>query len=224
MKTKTSISILFILLMIIPGASLKAQDPITVIIKEAIVKVIKAADLQIQRLQNETIWLQNAQKKVENTMSQLKLEEIKDWVAQQKELYAAYFDELQRVKTALAYYHQVKDIIELQKAMLRDYKTAYEATKKDHHFTPDEIIYIGGIYNAMLKESIENLDLLSMIIESFSLKMSDADRLELLEQVSSDMQAQYNNLKRFANQNRQLSLSRAKDAQDVNQTKALYGL
>lgn len=224
MKKKPTVRVLLLLLMVFPGTSLKAQDPITVIIKEAIVKVIKAADLQIQRLQNETIWLQNAQKKVENTMSQLKLEEIRDWVAQQKELYAAYFDELQRVKTALAYYHQVKDIIELQKAILRDYKAAYGATKRDHHFTADEIIYIGEVYNAMLKESIKNLDLLSMIIESFSLKMSDAARLELLEQVTSDMQAQYNDLKRFANQNRQLSFSRAKDAQDVNQTKVLYGL
>ena len=224
MKQKTTVGLLLLLLVVFPGASLKAQDPITLIIKEAIVKVIKAADLQIQRLQNETIWLQNAQKKVENTMSQLKLEEIRDWVAQQKELYAAYFDELQRVKTVLAYYHQVKDIIELQKAMLRDYKTAFGATKRDSRFTADEIIYIGEVYNAMLKESIENLDLLSMIIESFSLKMSDAARLELLEQVAEDMQAQYNNLKRFANQNLHLSLSRAKDAHDVNLIKALYGL
>ena len=39
-----------------------AQDPITLIIKEGITKVIVAVDLKIQRLQNETIWLQNAQK------------------------------------------------------------------------------------------------------------------------------------------------------------------
>jgi hypothetical protein len=48
-----------------------------VVIKQAIIKVIKALDLQVQRLQNKTIWLQNAQKTLENTMSKLQLNEIK---------------------------------------------------------------------------------------------------------------------------------------------------
>ena len=55
-----------------------AQDPISVIIKEGIKKVIVAVDLKIQRLQNKTIWLQNAQKTIENTMSKLKLDQISD--------------------------------------------------------------------------------------------------------------------------------------------------
>jgi hypothetical protein len=50
-------------------------------------KVIVAIDLKIQRLQTKTVWLQNAQKVVENTMSKLKLDEITDWVQKQKDLY-----------------------------------------------------------------------------------------------------------------------------------------
>ena len=42
------------------------QIPVLEIIKEGITKVIVAVDLKIQRLQNETIWLQNAQKVLEN--------------------------------------------------------------------------------------------------------------------------------------------------------------
>ena len=72
---------------IVPSSKVKAQDPISIIIKQAIVKVIKAVDLKIQRLQTKTIWLQNAQKVVENTMSKLKLDDITDWVSKQKELY-----------------------------------------------------------------------------------------------------------------------------------------
>ena len=53
-----------------------AQDPITLIIKEGIKKVIVAVDLKIQRLQTKTIWLQNAQKVIENAMSKLKLNQI----------------------------------------------------------------------------------------------------------------------------------------------------
>src|SRR5688500_12874179 len=79
----------------------RAQDPITEVIKAGIRKAIRAVDLKIQRLQNATIWLQNAQKTLENTMSKLKLDEISDWVERQRKLYADYFDELWRVKSAI---------------------------------------------------------------------------------------------------------------------------
>src|SRR5690242_2473595 len=76
---------------------------ITEVIKAAIVKVIKAVDLKIQRLQNETIWLQNAQKVMENTLSKLRLQEIAEWSEKQRVLYADYFDELYKVKNFIAY-------------------------------------------------------------------------------------------------------------------------
>ena len=104
--------------MFLPIQESKAQIPIVDIIKAAVKKVIKAIDLQMQRLQNKTIWLQNAQKTLENKMSQLKLNEIKDWVEKQRKLYDDYFKELWKVKAALAYYNRVKDIIERQVQMV----------------------------------------------------------------------------------------------------------
>src|SRR5947199_3331901 len=96
------------LVLILPDKT-KAQDPITILIKEAITKVIKAADLQVQKIQTRTIWLQNAQKVLENTMSKLKLNEIQQWVQKQKDLYQQYFDELWKVKDVLSYYHKIKE-------------------------------------------------------------------------------------------------------------------
>src|SRR5687768_13716432 len=81
-----------------------AQAGVVEAIKAGIVKVIKAIDLKIQRLQNETIWLQNAQKTVENALSEAKLQEIGDWVEKQRTLYADYFDELQQVRSVIIYY------------------------------------------------------------------------------------------------------------------------
>ena len=45
-----------------PSEKVAAQDPIIEVIKAGVKKVIKAVDLKIQRLQNKTIWLQNAQR------------------------------------------------------------------------------------------------------------------------------------------------------------------
>ena len=63
-----------------------AQEGVVEAIKAAIVKVIKAIDLKIQRLQNETIRLQNAQKAIENALTKTKLTEISDWVEKQRDL------------------------------------------------------------------------------------------------------------------------------------------
>ena len=64
------------------------------IIRQAVIKVIKAVDLMIQRIQTKTIWLQNAQKVLENKLSQFKLTEIAQWTDKQRQLYKKYYDEL----------------------------------------------------------------------------------------------------------------------------------
>lgn len=105
---------------IAPTNHMQAQDPITEIIKAAVVKVIKAVDLKIQRLQNKTIWLQNAQKTLENTMSKLKLDEITNWVEKQKQLYKDYYEELQKVKAIISYYKRIKEITEKQVRLVEE--------------------------------------------------------------------------------------------------------
>ena len=111
MKKVLAIAGIILLISIAPVQQTQAQIPILDIIKAAVKKVIKAVDLKIQRLQNKTIWLQNAQKTLENQMSKLKLKEIGDWANKQKELYAKYFDELSKVKNAISTYQAVKHII-----------------------------------------------------------------------------------------------------------------
>ncbi|WP_175270104.1 hypothetical protein [Mucilaginibacter humi] len=45
-----------------PVKQVRAQFVIGEVIKLTVTKVIKAIDLKVQRMQNKTIWLQNAQK------------------------------------------------------------------------------------------------------------------------------------------------------------------
>ena len=61
------------------------------IIRQGVKKAIIAVDLKIQRLQNKVIALQNVQKKLENTLSKVKLTEISDWIEKQRKLYDDYF-------------------------------------------------------------------------------------------------------------------------------------
>ena len=71
-------------MLLVVAPTQQSHAVVWVVVKAAVKKVIKAIDLQIQRLQNKTIWLQNAQKTLENTLSKLKLDEISDWTEKQK--------------------------------------------------------------------------------------------------------------------------------------------
>lgn len=201
-----------------------AQDPITLIIKEGIKKVIKAVDLKIQRLQNKTIWLQNAQKTLENAMSKTKLNEISDWVEKQKTLYKDYFDELQKVKSIISYYNRIKEITEKQIHLVQEYKYAYGLFKQDKHFTAGELEYMGRVYTGILDESVKNIDQIFLVINSFSTQMSDAKRLEIINAAGDQIEINYNDLKAFNQQGMLLSLQRAKDQNDVDVIKKLYRL
>lgn len=207
-----------------PCNKVNAQDPIALVIKQAITKVIKAVDLKIQRLQNETIWLQNAQKVIENTMSKVKLDEITGWVEKQRTLYKDYFDELWRVKSIISYYHRIKEITEKQVRLVEDYKRAWALFRQDKHFTPEELIYMGQVYKGILNESVKNLDQLFLVIHSFSTQMSDAKRLQIINTTAEKIEANYSDLKAFNQQGILLSLQRAKARNNVDAVKQLYGI
>ena len=209
--------------MILPVKETQAQIPIVDIIKAAVKKVIKAADLQIQRLQNKTIWLQNAQKTLENKMSQLKLNEIRDWVQKQKKLYEDYFEELKKVKSAIANYKRVKDIIEMQVAMINEYKGAWALFRQDKNFTADELEYMLNIYTGMMDESMKNIDQLFMVVNAFATQMADAKRLEIINGVADNVQQQLLDMKEFNSQNKMLSLQRAREKGEIEYVKRLYG-
>ena len=223
MKKGVVFYVIVCMLIASPG-KVMAQYPITLIIKEGITKVIKAVDLKIQRLQTKTIWLQNAQKVIENTMSKLKLDEITDWVERQRVLYKDYFEELQKVKLALIYYDRMKEIATLQLAIAKEYKRSFDVIRQDAHFSTDEVNYMGSVYSGIIDESLKNLDGLYLVINSFTTQMSDEKRMEIIDGVQKAIQKNFDDLRSFSAQNLQLSVARAKDQNEILVIKDLYGL
>jgi hypothetical protein len=204
--------------------STQAQLEVMEVIKAGIVKVIKAVDLKIQRLQNETIWLQNAQKTIENELSKLKLQEIADWVERQRTLYADYFDELRQVKNVIVYYHRVMDITATQLRIVREYRHAVDLFRRDAHFTPEELQYMEEVYAGILRKSMENLDQVQLVISAFTVTMTDAERLAVIHAAADAIDKNYFDLRQFNQENQVLSLQRARDAGEVAILKKLYGL
>ncbi|WP_255607074.1 conjugal transfer protein TraI [Pedobacter polysacchareus] len=201
-----------------------AQVAVLEVIRAGVKKVIKAVDLKIQRLQNETIWLQNAQKALENQLSKLKLGEIADWTEKQRDLYQGYYQELWKIKSAITYYKRIKDLTGRQVAIMDEYKWAWNLFKKDKHFTAAELDNMEKIYAGILEESIKNIDQVLLVVNSFKTQMSDAKRLEIINEAAEKMDVNYTDLKQFNGQNIGLSIGRAKSLDEIVTLKEIYGI
>lgn len=208
----------------LPYQKTEAAIPIAKIIKEGVKKVIKAVDLMIQRLQNKTIWLQNAQKVLENKLNELKLTEIAEWTEKHRKLYKEYYDELWKVRNTIASYQRIKQILERQVRLVDEYKRVWDIIRRDDHFTNNELEYMYKVYSGILNESVRNLDQVLVVVNSFKTQMSDAKRLEIIDKCGDEIDRNYYDLKEFNTQNIQLSISRAKDEHELESVKKLYGL
>jgi hypothetical protein len=224
MKKSRGIKLVVVTLLIAAFPAQQTHAQILEIIKAGVKKVIMAVDLQVQRMQNKAIWLQNAQREMENILSQTKLTEISEWVQKQKDLYGDYFGELWQIKDAIQYYHKIEEITEKQVRLVSEYESAYKLFKQDYHFTPDEVEYMGKVYTGIIDESLKSLDQLFLVINSFTTQMADEKRMQIINDAGTAVDENYNDLREFNNENILLSIQRSKDLNEVSFVKQLYGL
>ncbi|MGO1869291.1 MAG: conjugal transfer protein TraI [Sphingobacterium sp.] len=202
----------------------QAQLGIVEIIRQGIKRVIKAVDLKIQRLQNQAIWLQNAQKILENNLSKLKLSEIASWSDRQRLQYQKYYAELSQVKSLISQYQRLREISERQVNLVKEYRRVWHLIKSAGLYSPQEMEFMAQVYSGMLEESLGNVDRIGGIIGSFSLQMSDAARLALINQVADELQENYDALNRFNTENMLLGLQRGKETRELKQLRWFYDL
>jgi hypothetical protein len=201
-------------------AQIIAAEAIKLVVK----KVIKAIDLKVQRMQNQTIWLQNTQKTIENELSKFRLNEISDWTEKQRSLYNEYYQELWKVKSTIAYYKRIKDLTLKQVAMVGEYQRAWRLFQSDKHFRPEEIFEMQRVYLGILNASARNLEQIMLVVNPGKIQMTDQQRLEAINQAGDLLDESYGDLKQYNNQNMMLSLHRGKDLNEVQTIKNYYGI
>jgi hypothetical protein len=194
------------------------------VVNAAVKKVIETADLEVQRLQTQTIALQDAEKELENSMAGDLLDDITDWVEQQEQLYGAYYQELWQVKSALNSFSKAATLIDRQAALVREEQRDWAAVQQDPHFTLVELEYIAKVYSGILNESARNVQQISLVIQSFVTQMDDAGRLAIIDETNRSIDDDFSGLRAFTQQNSLLSLQRARDENDVLTIKQLYNL
>jgi hypothetical protein len=220
---KKSILILIVMLASYTSRS-HAQIAAAEAVKLVVKKVIKAIDLKVQRMQNQTIWLQNAQKTIENELSKFRLNEISNWSEKERSLYDQYYQELWKVKLTIGYYQRLKDLTLEQVAMIGEYQRAWRLFQSDKHFRIDEINEMQRVYLGILDASARNLDQVMLVVNPGKTQMTDQQRLEAINQAGDRLDENYGDLKQYNNQNMILSLHRSKDLNEAQTIKNYYGL
>ena len=215
---------MIVLMVSMPVDHANAQVAVLEVIKAGVKKVIKAVDLKIQRMQNETIWLQNAQKVMENQLSKLRLTEISDWTEKQRELYSKYYTDLWKVKAAISYYQRIREITTKQVFLVEEYRKAWYLARNNKNFSAQELEYMYNVYCGILNESAKNLDQILLVVNSFKTQMTDAKRLELINQAADRIDQNYADLRQFNTQNILMSLQRSKSQIQIQEVQKLYGL
>lgn len=222
MKKNCAALVLCLLLCLSPTQPAKAVW--WTVVTEAMKKIILAMDAQVQRLQNKTIGLQNAQKTLENLLSKLKLEEISAWTEKQRAQYAHYFDELRKVKQILTTIQEVRNISRQQVNMVQQYQRLFSLLRQDQLFTPAEIDHMLQVYSGMLESSLQYVEQVTQVIQAFRTQMTDGERLAIIRQASQGITKINRDMQQFTHSNVKVRLQRMAAQEDIDTIKRMYGI
>ena len=149
---------------------------------------------------------------------------IKDLSEGNFSLHKTFLDALMEVSPAVKNYKRVADIINYQVILVKEYKSAFNRFKRDNNFNQQELAYLGRVYENLFKQSLNNLDDLVTIITANKLRMSDDERVEAIDKIFADMQDKLLFLRHFNNNTTVLAVQRAKERNDANTMRLIYGI
>lgn len=169
---------LFLCVVLCSSADAQSIDPVSLLLAKA----IKAVDLKVQRLQNETLVLQRLQQLAEQELAKVKLDEIRNWQEQLSTLYAGYFAELKEVKPVISSGATVKSILALEEQLLSEYgkfPNKAEHTALFHHSKALSRMLAIVLSNQLSMKDVERLQMLYTLRDAMSRCL---DRMQTLNQ------------------------------------------
>ena len=139
-------------------------------------------------------------------------------------LHKAFLDGLMEVSPTVRNYRRVADITNYQITLVKEYRKAYDRFRQDNNFNPDELAYLGRVYDNLFKESLRNMNELITVITAGKVRMSDDERLQAIDRIYADMQDKLTFLRHFNNNTTILAVQRAKERNDAQTIRKIYGL
>ena len=149
---------------------------------------------------------------------------VKDIAEGNFSLHEVFLDAMMLVSPEVRKYHKISAIVSLQSDLLREYKSAFKRFSSGGNFSVSELEYLGKVYSQLSSQSLDNLDQLAMVITAGKLRMTDDERLKVIDRVFEEVQDKLTLLRIFNKETGILNLQREKEKLEVSSVERLYKL
>lgn len=136
-------------------------------------------------------------------------------------LHEAFLDGLLQVSPAVKNYHRIKDIVNCQLALVREYRQAYQHLSSSDSFNSEELDYLENVYSSLLAGSVRNLDALTTVLTAKKLRASDDERLKVIDSIYEDMIDKLVFLRHFNSNNNLLAAQRKEEKASILSTQKI---
>jgi hypothetical protein len=141
---------------------------------------------------------------------------IKDLSAGNFHLHDAFLSGLLQVSPTVKNYARIAQIVKMQLQLTQQCKGALRQLQVHSLLSAAEMAYLGNVYQQLLQSSWRNLEDLTTVLTAGQLRMSDHERLQMIDQLYHDMQEKLSFVRFFNGENVQLLLGRAREQKDVH--------
>lgn len=139
-------------------------------------------------------------------------------------LHKNYYNSLKTVNPTIKNYSKVADIIALQLNIIKVYNESEKQARESRLFNEEEISYINGVLKRLIDDCTKGIDELITVTTSGQLEMKDDERLRRIDALYSDMQDRYTFIQSFSGEAKLLALSRTRELNDIQATRAFNGI
>jgi len=148
--------------------------------------------------------------------------EVKDISEGNFNLHSAFLNSLMAVSPTVRQYGRIADIISMQVSIVSEYRAAWNQASASGHFSASELLYLNGVFNQLLNQSVNNLTNLANVITAGTLRMSDAERFQAIDHIYGDTENKLIFLRHFDSGIAILQVQRQKEENDVNSLQKLF--
>lgn len=147
---------------------------------------------------------------------------IKDISEGNFNLHQVFLEGLLAVNPKIKDYYRIPQVIKYQKMLVKEYKASWNYLKNEDQLTADELRYIEKVYTNLFNQSLKDLDELIMATTASKLRMSDDERLQVIDRVFLNMEDKLSFLRYFNSGAQLLCLQRSKAYNELKSIQKLH--
>jgi hypothetical protein len=149
-------------------------------------------------------------------------EKVKAITSGNYSLHEIFLDGLWLVSPEVRKYGRITDIINNEVQLVKEYKACFKKIRESGTFSPEQLDYLGSVYDKVVAASLQGLDELTLVITAGNLRMSDDERIQAIDRIDGDMKDLLTFVRSFNRDNAINAAQRIKEKTQITTLDNLY--